>query len=472
MAESLLSVGIDIGTTTTQIIFSRLVIENTRAFGMNPKFEIVSKEIIHWGKIHFTPLLSNSEIDASVIRNIIASEYADAGFAPSDISTGAVIITGESSRKRNAKKITHEIAEFAGDFVVASAGPELDSILAGKGSGCQKLSREKSRLIANLDIGGGTTNICFFQNGRVVDTTCLEIGGRQIRVDNGRVTYISNKLQALLDNENISLELGDELSIEKASYITSFMADVLCEAVGLKEQTAKVDMLTTNNKSTVAESIDFFSFSGGVADCINKNYTDFEFNDIGVLLANAIKNSLFFAEGKSLTSEYTIGATVIGAGNFSLELSGSTIEYQNCNFPIKSIPIVKIDFANDAEIEVFDKKLKNKLHNFIKANDDIKLPAIAFQGEKNPSYKQIVEIANRMKEVIDGIYKPNDVLVVVIENDMAKALGKVFKRVAVGQSFIFIDGIRCSSFNFIDIGSPVANGNAVPVVIKSLLFNS
>ena len=188
MDETILSAGIDVGTSTTQIIFSRMTIQNTGGFGSVPKIEIVDKEIIYESEIYFTPLLSENEIDGDKVSDIVMSEYKKANLTPDMLTTGAVIITGESSRKSNARSVTEALSETAGNFVVATAGPDLESVLAGKGSGAARLSEETGKTVANFDIGGGTTNICLFRDGAAIDTACLDIGGRLIKVDeNGRV---------------------------------------------------------------------------------------------------------------------------------------------------------------------------------------------------------------------------------------------------------------------------------------------
>ena len=133
--SSILSVGIDIGTTTTQLIFSRLTIQNEGTAYSVPRFAITEKEILYRSRIHFTPLLSDTVIDAEGVRKIIDAEYTASGFDRTDIQTGAIIITGETARKENARDVLSALSGYAGDFVVATAGPALESVLAGKGYG-------------------------------------------------------------------------------------------------------------------------------------------------------------------------------------------------------------------------------------------------------------------------------------------------------------------------------------------------
>jgi ethanolamine utilization protein EutA len=128
-----------------------------------PKIEIVSKKVLYQSQIYITPIIDHRIVDAVAVKEIIMKEYEKAGFELAQIDTGALIITGETAKKENAEKIVHELAGYAGDFVVAVAGPELESILAGKGAGAADLSKMERKKIINLDIGGGTTNIAVFQ---------------------------------------------------------------------------------------------------------------------------------------------------------------------------------------------------------------------------------------------------------------------------------------------------------------------
>ena len=129
MHEVILSVGIDIGTSTTQLVFSELTIENQATSYTVPRISIVDKKVIFRSEIFFTPLLSQTEIDGEAVKQILESQYQKAGMKPEDVKTGAVIITGETARKENANVVLETLSGLAGDFVVATAGPDLESVL-------------------------------------------------------------------------------------------------------------------------------------------------------------------------------------------------------------------------------------------------------------------------------------------------------------------------------------------------------
>ena len=185
MQETVRSVGIDIGTSTTQFVLSMLTVKNVAPGSLVPRMEITDKEIIYRSEIHMTPIGFDDLVDTANLFNLLRYEFDAAGIRPEDIDTGAVIITGETAKKENARIISDKVATFAGDFVVATAGGKLESIIAGKGSGAADYSRKKHLVVANIDIGGGTANIGVFKNGEAIDSCCINVGGRLLQLQKG-----------------------------------------------------------------------------------------------------------------------------------------------------------------------------------------------------------------------------------------------------------------------------------------------
>lgn len=473
----ILSAGIDIGTTTTQLIFSRLTVEKAGGFGVIPRFHVTEKEILYRSPIYFTPLLSESEVDYEAVKTLILGEYEKAGLRPNEISTGAVMITGESSRKANASGVVHALSDITGNFVVAAAGPNLESILAGKGSGAAALSEQTGKLVANLDIGGGTTNICFFEDGKVIDTACYDIGGRLISVVDHEVSRISDRIVPLLDALGMTLHIGestnDEKCYRKLVAICEAMTCILESAVLLRMPKYDPMLLVTNQKITCGRIPDVIMLSGGIADCVRERSNDlFRYADIGGLLGKMISQSTLLSEKRSEMATETIRATVVGAGNYSMEISGSTIYYQNCTFPVKNVPVNRFDM-NAQELDQLPVAIKKIIRPYRDEEREDTPIALSARGISCPSYLQIEAMATGIATAMKEEMLLGRMLILIIEVDIAKALGQALRRILPNEcAFICIDGITCGYGDYIDLGAPRECGQVIPVIVKTLIFRS
>ncbi|EHM10714.1 ethanolamine utilization protein, possible chaperonin protecting lyase from inhibition [Thermanaerovibrio velox DSM 12556] len=474
MPDRLTSVGIDIGTTTTQLVFSELIIDEGGGFGAVPRVAVVDKRVTYRSGIHFTPLLSPVAIDAEAVRRIVEEEYRIAGVAREEVHAGAVIITGETARKENARSVLRSMEGLAGDFVVATAGSDLEGILAGKGSGAEALSRRSGSVVVNVDMGGGTSNVAVFREGEVSDTSCLNVGGRLIRVSSGGVVQrVSPSVFPLLSSLGLNLVEGDVLDLEGAEMICARMAALLDELFELVPRTPLLmDMLTSHDLRDPGIPMDGVFISGGVGDCVygGDNLDPFAYGDLGVLLGRAVRSTRLFAIGGGVRPEETIRATVIGAGSHSVELSGSTIGFSDqAVFPMRNIPILKLTPAE--EEGCLSQALREKVLWFMDYEGAHQTVAFAFRGIPNPSFEQVQVMAERIIDGLRGYLASSPVLVVLLERDMGKALGYALSsRLPEGIKVVSLDGVKVGNGDYIDIGRPLARGRVLPVVIKTLVF--
>lgn len=473
MKEEVISVGIDIGTTTTQLILSKLIVENTATIFSIPQVKIISKEIFYKSKIYFTPLLSPTEIDANEIKKIIQEEYKIAGIDPKDVKTGAIIVTGETARKNNADSLISRLSEYAGEFVVATAGPELEAILAGRGSGAEKFSRENKCCIANIDIGGGTSNIVVFKNGEVIDVCALDIGGRLIKFKENTLVpiYISPKIKQLSKTIGLEIEVNKLIDFNDLIKITKRMSEIIEEILCVRPKTEILNNMLITRSLKMQYGIDYITFSGGVADYIYSNNKDyFKFNDIGILLGEAISKSEISKVFKVFKPQETIRATVIGAGVHTVEISGSTITYTKDILPIKNIPVIKLDDNLSENSNLLSKRIKEKIEWYFKG-DNFQNLAISFKGKSNPSFTDINLYADQIIDGLKTIIEKQCPIIVILENDFAKALGQcIYKKINKKVEVICIDGIEVSNGDYVDIGRPLSSGRVLPVAIKTLIF--
>ena len=445
MVDRLRSIGLDVGTTTTQLIVSELDITNQASAFSVPELEITQRNILYRSPVYFTPLLQGELVDGAAIRNIVETEYQRAGITKDAVDTGAVIITGETSRKENARAVLHALSDFAGDFVVATAGPDLESILAAKGAGAVDYSQRTGKTLLHMDIGGGTSNLALIEDGKISATGCMNVGGRLIRLDEvGRICYISPVVQDLFSGH-----LGQIPTDQQLQQLADILVSALEMVAGLRPQTDLFSKLWTAESSRAAPHFPcpagkppVISFSGGVADCIAQAHTDFAFADLGPILGRAIRRSRL-CQGEYHIGTETIGATVIGAGSHSAQLSGSTVFHQNIPFPLKNLPVVK-DMA---------------LLSHLDSPGILALPAL-----DAPTYEDIIRFA---RQVLTSW--PNSPIYLGMEGDMAKALGGYLAlHLPKDTPILCIDRVRLEEGHYLDVGAPVST--ALPVVVKTLIL--
>lgn len=474
----LVSAGIDIGTTTSQLIISELVMKNRLPGARIPKIEIVKKTILYKSDIYITPVIDHKTIDAPKLRDIINREYQKAGFKIDEIDTGAIIITGETAKKENAERIVHELAGFSGDFVVALAGPELESILAGKGSGAAELSEKDFKTIVNLDVGGGTTNIAVFKNGRVVEALCVNVGGRLVEVDpvKNKITYISKPAELFINFYGLNIRTGETADRNELYKLCEKMVEYVDKIVlGGDNPSALSEILMTQPIKNRYQ-YDGVMFSGGVAEYIyfkkEDKEEDFAYGDIGPILSRAFKNSMLMKGSKTLPPQQAIRATVVGAGTQTVNLSGSTVFIDKNLLPMRNIPVVKIyydSFPKDAE------KMSEVIVSAMKRyrSEDSKGPAaISLPCPEKLSFENIDRLAKGIysawKKIMDNSYP----LVVILEKDIGKVMGQTLFTLSDGNmKFLSIDSVNLSDGDYIDIGKPISTDEVVPVIIKTLVFS-
>ena len=444
----LLSVGLDVGTTTTQLIVSILTVENRgNAFSV-PQMVIGGREILYQSPVRFTPLLTGELVDGEEIARWVEQQYQNAGITKEQVDTGAVIITGETSRKENAGQVLAALSGFAGEFVVATAGPDLESVLAAKGAGAVEFSARTGKSVLHMDIGGGTSNLAYIENGKILRTGCLNVGGRLVKLDEtGAVTYISPVLEGLSD-----LRLGQVPTQAQLARVTDVLVRALQMAAGLLPPTALLEQLTTREAKDpwLCQRAEVISFSGGVADCIDKDPPPFAYGDLGALLGKAIRESAL-CNGMYRLGDQTIRATVIGAGCHSTQLSGSTVYYEGVRLPRKNLPVAALSLPVTAE-------------SVAKACREEGEQVFTIAGEAPLSYGQVRELA---EAIVAGIGERE--ILICLETDAAKALGHAIRLLRPDKPCLCIDRVRLAEESYLDIGTPI--GPALPVVVKTLVLS-
>ncbi|WP_047150351.1 ethanolamine ammonia-lyase reactivating factor EutA [Aneurinibacillus tyrosinisolvens] len=475
--EEIMSAGIDIGTSTTKLILSRFSLANTAGTSHVPRIEIIDKQVIYKSPIYRTPLRTIERIDMDAVLSIVQTEYAKAGVHRDDIQTGAVIITGETATKENAEEMVHSLADKAGEFLVATAGPDLEGIIAAKGSGAYEHSRQTGRAVANIDIGGGTANIAVYQAGTFRGTCTLHIGGRLIEYRNSRVEKISPPIQKLIKQKQIPISPGDMVSRDSISEITDAMAETLAHILSGKIE-PEDEVLLLGHKPDWRIPVEDIMFSGGVSECIYGLEEEDSvkekpgYDDIGLQLAASLRESPALRQWNWIRPLETVRATVLGAGMQTTELSGATIQVDNSCLPVKNLPVYHLPMRGDtADTE---KKVIQAVEQAITMYDPAREGrnfALYLSDLPVLKFREVQQLAASLLTAFSRQPEPAHPLIIVVSNDMAKVLGQTLQAMNPGRSIVCIDQILVEHGDYLDIGN-MLRSEVVPVVVKTLAFQS
>lgn len=472
------SVGIDIGSSTSHLIFSRLTLRR-QGVALSSRFVVINREIIHESPILLTPYVDKTTIDTNKLGEFIHEAYQKANLTPEDIDTGAIIVTGEAAKKKNAEAIAALFSAEAGKFVCATAGHNLEAILASYGSGAVHMTYHEGGdfTVMNVDVGGGTSKIAIVQGGRVIDTCAVEVGARLIAMDeNGKINRLEDTALKIAKMAGIdNLTLGGTISDAEKDKFSQALCDSLFQVLERGQLTAEVKNLLLTPNLEFSEPIHAVMFSGGVSEFIY-GYEKRNLGDLGVQLGKKVRARVNRLGGGNVPlrpADVRIRATVIGASQYTVQVSGNTIYLSHADLlPLRNLQVVTPQFEQSESITAAEIKVavERALQRF-DADDVERTVALAIRWELGPSYPLIRTLAEglvgAMKQHIDN----GQPLVLVFDADIAKLMGNIIERELIpGAGIISIDGIDLKDFDFVDIGQELPDAKAVPVVIKSLIF--
>ncbi len=482
MADSrdLLSVGVDVGTTTTQIVFSRLNLQDVSRPGQIPRINITDRKVIYQSPIVFTPLIDADTIDANKLNEIVRSEYASAGVEPSQVETGAVIITGETAKKKNADEILRALSGLAGEFVVSVAGPNVESLIAGKGAGAAQYSQTNFATVTNVDIGGGSANSATFRSGNLIGAAAMNYGGRILEIEHetGRVRHIAEPAKHILNDIGLRLETGGSPSLEDLRRFTDRMADMSVELIeGANSPLAQKIYLTPPVGVSGKGSV--LMFSGGIGHYyynpipINSVSDATIHDDVGPLLAESLRKHAVLNSYSIVPPSETVRATVLGASTQTVTLSGSTIWAEREILPLKNVPVIRPVLPSTARRgDPAPTEISRSISDAV-TRWDVNLAtdpfAIALELDQSLDYESLTQLANGLMDFSNTM--PSDrPLIAIIERDYAQALGQTVKGLAPSRALLVIDQVGLSEGDYIDIGTPLMDGRVVPLSVKTLIF--
>lgn len=465
----LTSVGVDIGSSTSHLVFSRIVMEQ-----VGNRYIVTERSVFHESEVLLTPYTDDMAIDADRLGQFIDRQYELAGLTPADIDTGALILTGVAVRRSNARAIGELFASQAGKFVSVSAGDGLETTLVAFGSGAAALSKREHLCAMNVDIGGGTSKIAVCKDGEITDLTAIDVGARIICFDDDRrVTFYEVAGQRFAEEAGVTLVRGEQLSDEQISHIVERMTDRLFQAMGGKamdEATAELLRLDALKNPTIPDTL---SFSGGVSEYIYAK-AETGYGDLGPMLAEAVARKVANWGPKLVSPAEGLRATVVGASQYTIQVSGSTIFVEpHETLPVRNVPVITPDLplaSDDLDVDALAESIGVALRR-LDLHDGEKPVALCFRWQGSATFGRLDAFCRGVIKGLATILDKNLPLILVSDGDIGGLIGlHCSETVQLDKAIVSIDGIKLKEFDFIDIGALMESSGAVPVVIKSLVF--
>lgn len=476
----LTSAGIDIGSATSQVLFSRL---HLRRMGqdLSSRYVVVSRDQLYQSPIYFTPYQEQIDeessmplIDSEALAGWIQSAYRDARLTPQNVDTGAVILTGEAIRRPNAEAIANLLADEGGEFVCATAGHHMESLLAAHGSGAARLSHDSGAKVLNIDIGGGTTKLALIDHGTIKATAAIHIGGRLVAVDDqSRIIRLEPQGARLAERLGHRWQLGQVLPDEERRRVSRWMAEAICRLIVQPDLADLQDLWVTAPMGSVEGGIEAVTFSGGVAEYIyGENREDL--GDLGIFLGEAMAETVQKALPWPVwANRERIRATVVGASQYSVQVSGNTIYVSDPQvLPLRNVPVMRphLHLGETVDPDAVAHAISHHLQSFDLT--DVTAPLVlALHWQGTPSYARVSGLAKGVIKVLGPAIEAGQPLSLVLDHDIARMLGLLMREeFHLKNPIVVIDGVMLRDFDYVDIGRVMENSGTVPITIKSLVF--
>jgi ethanolamine utilization protein EutA (predicted chaperonin) len=472
----LTTVGVDVGSSTSHLLFAKLHLQRLTQ-SLSSRFVVVKREVLHRSPILLTPYRADGLIDVQALERFFDAAYAEAGLSSDDIDTGAVILTGAALERANAQAVAELFASHGGKFVCASAGHNLEGILAAHGSGATALSRERGDTLLHVDVGGGTTKIGVLRSGEILSTAAVHVGGRLVAFDEDeRITRIEPSALLVARELGILLEIGQPISREDRRRLADALVDILLDYLNGREpsRVGKQFLLTEPLQLDGHQPVGL-TFSGGVAEYVYGREPT-RYGDLGPDVAEAI--GLALKDGRMPAPAVPLGegirATVLGASQFSVQLSGNTVHISDASvLPLRNLPVVyaRLETPRPAAEDVAQAIRNGFVRLDLVEGEHPAAIALPWRGE--PHYANLRALADGIAQAMPRSLAAGYPLVIALDGDIGASLGGILsEELDVVAPMVSIDGLQLVELDYVDIGEVILPANVVPVVVKSLAFSA
>lgn len=466
-----ISLGLDIGSSTSHMALSRLTFRRQGA-RLSTRFEVIDRAMLYRSPIVLTPYKSADLIDTQALDDHINGFFVEAGIDRARVDTGLVVITGEALRKANSRAITTWFSRQIGPFTCVSAGAHHEALLAAHGSGAVGRSRRDASIVVCIDVGGGTTKIAVIREGVVVGTMAFKVGGRLLSFTDSAITRIEPSAVRLLAELDHAAALGTSVSPGTRKALGDVMAKVTMEFLsgGALSSLAKDLTLTGLAPIPPLEDVDSFIFSGGVSEYVYGR-SDQDYGDLGKPLGLALR-SRFEQDGlwpRVIEPTECIRATVVGAGEYTVQASGMTSFVSDYSV----LPAFGLEVLQATASAAEPKKLQDMLRRALRDRDLDLLTdgvVVAISLDSVPTYPYVRSVAESILSVAaDGMAAST--LFIVVKEDLAHSLGSLLKNeLGWPGTIVVIDCVVVGDLDYLDIGHPASAAAAIPLTVKSLFF--
>jgi ethanolamine utilization protein EutA len=460
------SVGIDIGSSTSHVLFSNITLER-QGRHLSSRYEVVDRHVTHRSPVILTPYSRPERVDAAALERFVAESYAGAGCDRDEIDTGAVITTGEAARKENAPAIVELFAREAGKFVCASAGPHLESTLAAHGSGAAQLSLERGEDVLNVDIGGGSTKLALCRGGHVLETAALRVGARILAWDErGRLRRVEEIGARLLREAGGEPALGTRLHGERLDAVAAAVASTIVEAVAGGYHADDAEIWMTDALRT-AGPFRTVVFSGGVSEYVYGREQR-EFGDLGPRLGRELVSRCRQLE--VLEPREGIRATCIGAAQYTIQVSGNTIFLSHPDvLPVRNVPVAAVRGIVTASAAIVTAATRAALARLDADHGGV--AALAVEWPHGTDYASLAALCEGLAAALVRGDESSEPVLIVLDADIANIVGRLLRdEFGLRAPIVCIDEVELREFDYVDLGALLSDQNVVPLVVKSLVF--
>jgi|SRR5680860_78463 len=472
------TVGVDIGSATTHLSISNLLHKM-----VGSRYVVVSRDLLHESPVMLTPYTESDSIDADALGVFVDEQYASAGISRDDVDTGALILTGVALLRSNARAIAEVFAREAGRFVAVSAGDHLEAVMAAHGSGAVEHSGRHPGTFLTVDIGGGTTKLAVCSNGTVQRTAALDVGARLVVVDaDGCVCRVEASLRRSARDLGIDVSMGALLGEGERRRLARHLVAELCEQLYRCDhgeqaqherhgQATRPSPLLRGKGLGTLEEITGVVLSGGVAEYFYGREPR-SFGDLGEFLADALRERLLEAAVPLVDTGSGIRATVLGASQHTVQVSGSTIHLSSPDaLPLRNVPVVLPELPLHA-VDLDEAAVAAAVTSAIRSRGlsvGHGALAVAVRWRGAVTYQRLSCLARGLLRGRAGA-GGRGALVVLCDEDIARLLGRRIAEAGADGDIVSVDGIDVREFDHIDVGGLLPGSASVTVVVKSLVF--